>query len=198
MTSLWWGLRMGQTMAGWYFRRMLFLLQLAAYMLAYDDTDQIDECNVCQTPLMQNPHVPWHHLLKNTTHYFGGLKCRKMIRVLPSNSFVSGNNIQVCVGKSRCMSWIILLGFALGFPYVYASAKNHNNPPPKVLSLSQKSLISIAQNISPLNLQDISFMMFSWSLCRCWIILVKDDCIMWHIIYPYLTHWGRDKMATVF
>ena len=80
-------------MAGWYFQRMLLLLESIAYMLAYNDTDQ---CQVCQTPLIQNPRVPWRHLLKNTTYYFFGLKYRDTMQVLPNNSFVSGTYIQVC------------------------------------------------------------------------------------------------------
>ena len=51
-------------MAGWHFYRMLLLLELVAYMLAYNDTDQ---CRVCQISLLQNPRVPWHKLLKKKT-----------------------------------------------------------------------------------------------------------------------------------
>ena len=127
----------GMNNGGLVFPRM-YLLQLAAYMLAYDNPAQIDECNVCQTPLIQNPDAPWHHSLKNTTNYFDGLKYRKMIRVLPSNSFASGNNIQVCIGEPCCMPWTILFGFALDFFYTYASAKSLINSPSKVLSGSQK------------------------------------------------------------
>ena len=84
-------------MVGRCFHRMLLLLQLAACILAYNDTDQ---CQVCQTPLTQNPRVPWHNLLKNTTYYFSGLKLRGMIQNLPNHSFVSGPYIQVCICKS--------------------------------------------------------------------------------------------------
>ena len=83
-------------MTGWHFHRMLLLLQLVAYMLAYNDTDH---CQVCQTPVIQNPRVPWHQLLNNATYYFSGLKFRGMIWVLPKHSFVSGPYIQVCIGK---------------------------------------------------------------------------------------------------
>ena len=83
-------------MAGQYVDRMFFLLELFAYLLAYTDTDQ---CQVCQTPLIQYPRVPWQHLLTNTTKYFSGLKYRNMVRVLPNNSFVSGSYIQVCIGN---------------------------------------------------------------------------------------------------
>ena len=80
-------LRDRMNMTGWYFHRMLLLLQLVAYMLAYNDTDH---CQVCQTPVIQNPRVPWHRLINNTTYYFSGLKFRSMIWVLPKHSFVSG------------------------------------------------------------------------------------------------------------
>ena len=70
------------TMSGWYFHRMLLLLQLAAYMLAYNDADQ---CQVCQTPLIQNPGVPWHRVLKNTTYYLDGLKYKKWSQSYQTN-----------------------------------------------------------------------------------------------------------------
>ena len=95
-------LRDRMNMTGWYFHRMLLLLQLVAYMLAYNDTDH---CQVCQTPLIQNPRVPWHRLINNTTYYFSGLKFRSMIWVLPKHSFVSGPYIQVCIGKSYHSPW---------------------------------------------------------------------------------------------
>ena len=81
-------------MAGWYFLRMLLLLNIVAHMFSYNDTDQ---CHVCQTPLIQNPRVPWQHLLTNTTYVFSGLRFVKKIRVLPNNSFVAGTYIQVCI-----------------------------------------------------------------------------------------------------
>ena len=97
-------------MARWYFHRMLLLLQLVAYMLAYNDTDH---CQVCQTPLIQNPRVPWHRLINNTTYYFSGLKFRSMIWVLPKHSFVAGPFIQVFIGKSYLSPW--KFGFATCF-----------------------------------------------------------------------------------
>ena len=39
-------------MAGWYFEWMLLLLELVAYVLAYNDTDQ---CRVCQSSLKKSP-----------------------------------------------------------------------------------------------------------------------------------------------
>ena len=83
-------------MALWCSHRMFLLLTLVVDMLAYNDTDL---CQVCQAPLKQNPRIPWKHLLKNSTYYFSGLKFRHMIRVLPSNSFVSGPYVQVCMFK---------------------------------------------------------------------------------------------------
>ena len=78
----------------WFLHQMI-LLKLVAYILAYDDTDL---CQVCQTPVIQNPRVPWKHLLNNSTYYFSGKKFRTMIRGrLPNNSFVSGTYVQVCI-----------------------------------------------------------------------------------------------------
>ena len=99
-------------MAGRYVDRMLLLLELVAYLLAYTDTDQ---CQVCQTPLIQHPRVPWRHLLTNTTKHFNGSKYRNMVRVLPNHSFVSGTHIQVCIGHS---TYIIARGIWSRFGFV--------------------------------------------------------------------------------
>ena len=87
-------------MAGWYFYRMLLLLELVAYMLAYNDTDQSP---VCRGSLIQNRRVPWHQLLKNTTYYFSASNYRHILRFLPNNSFASAPYIQVCISDSYSM-----------------------------------------------------------------------------------------------
>ena len=87
-------------MAGWYFYRMLLLLELVAHMLAYNDTDQ---CPVCRRLLIQNRRVPWHQLLKNTTYNFSASNYRHILRVMPNNSFASAPYIQVCISDSYSM-----------------------------------------------------------------------------------------------
>ena len=54
-------------MTGWYFHQMLLLFKLAAYILASTDTEQ---CQVCQTPLIQNRQVLWWHLLEKKYDVF--------------------------------------------------------------------------------------------------------------------------------
>ena len=78
---------------------MLLLLQLIAYMLAYNDTDL---CQVCETPLVQNPHVAAHAKKKKKNRRFilVDWSSEKMIRGLPKNSFVSGTYIQVCINDA--------------------------------------------------------------------------------------------------
>ena len=113
-------------MVCWCFHRMLLLLELAGYLLANSDTDQ---CQDCQTPLIQTRYVPWHHLLKNTTYYFSGIKFKKMIRVLPNNSFVSGSYIQARISNlSHIVArGICRFGFVLCCFVMFASLENFFN-----------------------------------------------------------------------
>ena len=71
-------------MARWYFYLMVLFIKLAVYNLASTGTQQ---CRVCQTPI-QNPRVPWLHLLKNTTNCLFGSTFQKFTPGLQKYSFV--------------------------------------------------------------------------------------------------------------
>ena len=51
---------------------------------------------------------------------------------------------------------------------------------------SKKKLPSqYPKNMSVLKLQDISFVLLSWWIYWCWIISMKNDCIICHVTDPY-------------
>ena len=106
-------------MTGWYFYQMLLIFKLAVYILASTDTEL---CHGCQTPLVQNRHFPWWHLLNDKMNHFSGLNFAKMIQVIPKYSFVAGPSIQVSICDSYYAPWIVLtIGFYLLYFGLYLS-----------------------------------------------------------------------------
>ena len=81
------------TMALCYLWRMIILFQLIPYTVSSSG-----DAHFCQTPLVQNPIVPWvPDLDENITIFIG--KMYKVKQFIPTNSFVSAPLLQVCLHK---------------------------------------------------------------------------------------------------
>ena len=96
------------TMAWVCFRRVCLIPGLFAFSAACNEDES---CNGCQSPLIQNPSVPWAASLDNTRLYFSGHHFRVM-KFLPQNSFVLSPFIKVCWCLSSCLAAVFCFKYA--------------------------------------------------------------------------------------